>query len=197
METKNEYKKKVEIGQDIFDLCIQEYGGLNALFLLLADNPQLDLVRKLIPGEEVKLRVEVPQDIPLNKNQMDYFREKDIKVNMQEKELLLDDVNITTAIGDTIITTPTGLTLSGSNTSSNTTSSTTLSSFLTNKGDAIVSSDGSILRPITIPTIGTSNGFALLTASGNPIRINTAILTYLTTASGDNIQTAQGDLLTL
>lgn len=197
METKNEYKKKVEIGQDIFDLCIQEYGGLNALFLLLADNPHLDLVRKLIPGEEVKLRVEIPQDILLNKNQMDYFREKDIKVNMQEKELLLDDVNITTAIGDTIITTPTGLTLSGSNTSSNTPSSTTLSSFLTNKGDAIVSSNGSILRPNTIPTIGTSNGFALLTALGNPIRINTAILTYLTTASGDNIQTAQGDLLIL
>ncbi|WP_052594164.1 hypothetical protein [Aureispira sp. CCB-QB1] len=198
METKNEYKKRIEAGQDIFDLCIQEYGGLNALFLLLADNPQLDLVRKLVPGEEIKLRVETPKEVPLNKNQMDYFRKEDIKVNMQENELLQDDVVLVITTGDSIQAAPTGFTIAGSNTTSNPPPNpVTLDGVLTSSGKTLLSSTGAIIRPQTAPTIGTSNGFTLLTDQRMPIKINLPILTYLITASGNYISTAQGDLLIL
>lgn len=196
METKNEYKKRIEDGQDIFDLCIQEYGGLNALFLLLADNPQLDLIRKLIPGEVVKFRVEVPEEVPLNKNQMDAYRTEQTRVNMKEKELLLDDVLITTTTGVTLQASPTGHTMAGSNTTnSNPPDPVILTGVLTSSGAVLVASNGGIIRPQTPPTIGTSTGFSLVTASGDLIGMNLPEKTFLTTASGDTIKTAQGDLL--
>lgn len=197
METKNEYKKRVETRQDIFDICIQEYGGLNALFLLLADNPELDLVRQLIPGEQLNLRVEVPANVPINKNQMDYFRTNNIRVNMQEKELLKDAVDIVTATGNTISTAPTGLTIAVSNTVSTTPVPVTLTGVLTSSGQTLVTSTGAIILPQTSPSIGTQSGFSILTAGGNEIKINPPVLTYFITASGNYIETAQGDLLTL
>lgn len=195
METKNEYKKRIEDGQDIFDLCIQEYGGLNALFLLLADNPHIDLIQKLTPGVQVNLRVEVPANVPLNKNQMDHFRTKEIRVNMQEKELLLDDVVILTSTGDSIQAAPTGLTIAASNSNTPAPAPVSLNGILTSQGKTLMSSQGAIIRPQTPPTIAISTGFSLLTNEGNTIEIKQPKLTYLTTASGNYIKTAQGDLI--
>lgn len=196
METKNQYKKRVEDGQDIFDLCLQEYGGLNALFLLLADNPQLNLVRQLTPGEQINLRVEVPANVPLNKNQMDYFRANNIRVNMQEKELLEDDVVLVTATGSPISTT-TGLTILSVGSVLVNPDPTILVGVLTSSGQVLTTSNGAIISHQTTPSIGNQDGFSILTAGGNEIKTNPPVLTYFITALGDYIETAQGDLLIL
>lgn len=191
---KNEYKKLVEEGQDIFDLCLQEYGGLNALFLLLADNPALDLIQKLTPGEQINLRVEVPANVPINKGIMDYFRKNDIRVNMQEKELLADDVLLVTAAGNSL-STASGVMIATSNTSAATSQPVMLTGLLTSSGHALVASNGAIITAQTAPTIAGSNGFSILTAQGSEIQINPPQSTYITTASGSYIKTAQGNLL--
>lgn len=204
MKTKNEYNKRVVSGQDIYDLCIQEYGDLNALWLLLADNPQLDLKRKLTPGEEVKFRVEVPKDVSLNNNQMDDYRTKDIRVNMKEKELLKDSddsnsngVAIIADTGYTIATSPSGLPLGASNVDPPPPVPAILTGILTSQGAVLVASQGGIIRPETAPTLGTSAGFSLITSQGDLIGLTLPEKTFLTTASGVSIETAQGDLLIL
>lgn len=194
METKNEYKKRVEEGQDIFDLCLQEYGGLNALFLLLADNPNLDLKKKLVAGNQINLRIEVPTNVPINKNQMDYFRRGGVRVNMQEKELLQDDVVIVTAIGNAI-STASGSTIAVSNPTSSSPNPISLVGILTSSGKTILASNGNIIAAQTRPTIANSNGFNILTANGNAIKINPPIVNYIITSSGNYIKTAQGNLI--
>lgn len=104
MQSRNQYKKPIEQGQDIYDLCIQEYGNIEAVFLLLADNPHINLEDKLEPGVSIKFRVELPEYIDINKSQMDFFRNNRIRVNTQETIIYSDGFTLVTQNGQTIVT---------------------------------------------------------------------------------------------
>lgn len=74
------YSKKTESGQDIFDMTIQEYGGINSLFLMLDDNG-LEPTSELGVGQALSFREQLPQDIELDAERLDYFRRNEIRVN--------------------------------------------------------------------------------------------------------------------
>lgn len=193
MEAKNEYKKPVEVGQDIYDLCTQEYGSLNALFLLLADNPSLDLKRKLIPGELVKFRIEVPSEIKLNKNLADYYRTNTIRVNNKEVELLEDDCPLISSTGSTIVTAnDKDVVVSSCN--KQPIQEIPLSGILAN-GSVLVTQSSQLIIPKEIPSIGNNLGFSILTALGQEIQTEPPVLIYIFTSDEQFIETAQGDLL--
>ena len=78
------YEKTVEYGQDIFDLSIQEYGTVNAVFMLLFDNPAIGLGTFLTPGTFLKFRHEPPTDI-VDSELMVFFRKNEIRVNNNDE----------------------------------------------------------------------------------------------------------------
>lgn len=49
---------KVQIDQTIYDLAIQAYGSVEGVFLLMKDNPNLNLMDAPVPGEKVYVRDE-------------------------------------------------------------------------------------------------------------------------------------------
>lgn len=69
-------KVKVEPGQTIYDILLQEYGSLDALELLLKDNPRLNNleVPSLPPGMEIEISGK-----PLNASVVNHYRENGIK----------------------------------------------------------------------------------------------------------------------
>ncbi len=196
MEAKNEYKKKVEFGQDVYDLCIQEYGSLNALFLLLADNPSVDLKRNLVAGEELKFRIVLPADVPVNKNLMDDYRNNQTRVNNHDEvETLEDGCPILTAAGE-IILTANSVQILLANCEAVAVEPEIMSGILTADGSVMVSSVGEIILPVSEANLlGSASGFAILTAAGEPIEIIPEVLEYILTAAGDFMQTAAGDFI--
>ena len=85
------YTIVVEQGQDIFDLAIQEYGSVESLFVLLADNRAIDLTTELASGATLQIQ-ETPDttDIP-DLVAMKWFRNNQVRVrnNAGEAEPLL------------------------------------------------------------------------------------------------------------
>ena len=74
----------VELGQGCYDLSLQEYGSMEAVFMLLEDNPALDLLDNIEPGTVVKIRHNPPNDVIPDLQVMNWFRENEIRVNNQE-----------------------------------------------------------------------------------------------------------------
>lgn len=74
------YQTVVEAGQDIYDLAIQEYGSVEAIFLLFEDNPELDLVTELEIGQEIKVRKEPDSTLVESTTQMNFFRTRQIRI---------------------------------------------------------------------------------------------------------------------
>ena len=60
---------KVLDGQTIWDIAIQEYGSIEAIFQLMQDNSSLSLAVPLVGGVLLKLN-----GIPVNKPVADYFQ---------------------------------------------------------------------------------------------------------------------------
>lgn len=77
------YEKRVEQGQDVIDLALQEYGDVTGLFLLLGDNASFDAERDLVAGEAAVFRDNPPTYANLNKINLDFMRLNDIKINTQ------------------------------------------------------------------------------------------------------------------
>lgn len=198
MESKNEYKKAVEYGQDIYDLCIQEYGSLNTLFLLLNDNPQLDLKRNLVAGELVKFRVILPADVPVNKNLMDDYRNNQTRVNNHDEvETLEDGCPILTSDGFYILTANNVVLLLVGCDIEAVDEPEILSGILTSDGEVMVISTGDILLPEREPVLASATGFSLLTALGEEIQIEPEDLVYITTADEFYIQASNNDFIIL
>lgn len=76
------YIVKIEEGQTIWDIAIQEYGDVLMAWAILEDNATLtDLNDDLAPGTELKIRqAPTVQD----KELMNYFRTNKIYVNNQD-----------------------------------------------------------------------------------------------------------------
>ena len=87
-------KKKVQIydGQNIFDVAVQEYGNVEAVFDLLFDNYAVlqDLNKPL--SSEMEL-ITYPDDV-YNKGIVSLYESKDIKVNTGEYRQFFPDYNI-------------------------------------------------------------------------------------------------------
>lgn len=186
----NYYIKRVEQGQDIYDLCIQEYGGIRAIYLLLADNPSLDLIRALEAGEYIRFRVEPPDTVPIDRNTMDFFRVQEIRVNMQEKELLVDGAYNTPTGGPADGALP-DLTPIGAGG----VSSTTITGIQTASGAAIRTSNGQLITLRRPPVLIAATGQTLLTASGAGLQIHRPHLNYIQAAAGEYLITANGQYL--
>jgi hypothetical protein len=78
------YEKTVEYGQDLFDVSIQEYGTIEAVFMVLEDNTGIDLEGFLEPGTAIKFRHDPPADI-VDAEVMEYFRKNEIRCNNGEE----------------------------------------------------------------------------------------------------------------
>jgi hypothetical protein len=81
------YIKKVEQGQDVIDLTLQEYGDIVALFLLLEDNPSFDVERELSSADEAKFRNSPDNFANINKRNLDFMRQNNILINTQNTTL--------------------------------------------------------------------------------------------------------------
>lgn len=109
MQSKNQYQKRVEFGQDIYDLCLQEYGSVEAIFLVLEDNPDVDLQTVLQAGQVLNFRVDMPVEVPRNE-QMQHFRNEQTRVNCGDGESLDDNDNVANGImtnqGNVLLSSP-------------------------------------------------------------------------------------------
>lgn len=97
-----EYSKSVENGQDIFDIALQEYGDVNAVFLLFEDNQSLDLVRLLGVGEKLKFRINIPEVVIANRKKMAFYRNNKLRVNNGEYSLLKTGCSLKLSLGGSI-----------------------------------------------------------------------------------------------
>lgn len=86
------YTIPAQFGQDLYDLSIQEYGSVEAIFLLLEDNPALSLDTVLSPGQEVKFRFNPPLAAVPDTDSMNEFRTKLTQVNSGYEGAILADV---------------------------------------------------------------------------------------------------------
>lgn len=188
----NQYYKLIERGQDLFDLCLQEYGDVRALFLLLEDNPALDLTRELIAGEQVLFRIEVPDELPIDKNVMDYFRTNTIRVNMKEGQLLLDG-NYNTTVGGAIDGALPDLTPAGAGGQF----PNPLTGVQTASGVSIRTRTGGLLLTRHAPVLLASTSQTLLTSLGSTLQIRPPLHNYLQTSNGAYIQTASSQHILL
>ena len=80
------YIKTVEYGQDIFDLSIQEYGTVEAVFMVLFDNSNINLSAFLLPGTQVSFR-EDPPEVAIDAEVMAYMRKNEIRINNNDEPL--------------------------------------------------------------------------------------------------------------
>lgn len=72
------------MGQGVYDLAIQEYGSIEAVFMVLEDNPTLDLTENVEPGTEVRFRLVPPSDVVTDAETMNFMRRNEIRVNNME-----------------------------------------------------------------------------------------------------------------
>jgi hypothetical protein len=78
------YSKYTELGQGVIDLAIQEYGTAEAVFLVLEDNPILNLLDNVAAGTVVKFRNNPPVEIVPEQEVMEFMRRNEIRVNNLE-----------------------------------------------------------------------------------------------------------------
>lgn len=87
------YKRGIEAGQDIFDLCIQEYGTIEEMFRFLGDNTGLSLTSNLQAGSTAIIQSEA--DDALELELLQHFRKNRIIVNnhddAENKDYLLQE----------------------------------------------------------------------------------------------------------
>lgn len=81
-------------GQVLEDIAIQQYGTVEAVFILMEDN-DLDLDSQLYTGQELVIREEVPALTDTNKEIARYYSEKKLYPNTgisntEELELYVD-----------------------------------------------------------------------------------------------------------
>lgn len=74
------YGKRIEDGQDIFDMTIQEYGDLRFLPAMLFDNG-LEASANLLTGQALSFRDVPPESLVVDAEILDYFRRNEIRVN--------------------------------------------------------------------------------------------------------------------
>lgn len=79
------YEKTVELGQDAFDLCVQEYGDIRLYGLLLDDNPTVDFNAPLSPGQKLLFQITPIKEAGGNIANLEYYRSKAQRVNTQER----------------------------------------------------------------------------------------------------------------
>ncbi len=75
------YQKQTELGQGPFDLAIQEYGNIEAVFMVLEDNPGLDLLANVPAGTTVRFRHAPPSDVVTDGETMQFMRRNEVRVN--------------------------------------------------------------------------------------------------------------------
>lgn len=188
METKNTYQKPVEIGQDIYDLCIQEYGSIEAVFLLLEDNPEIDLQTPLLAGQVLNFRVELPIELPRKTTEIQYFRNTKTRVRCGDSESLDDNDNIQGGI----LTTTNNVLLTAPDAQPIILSAEQPEPALPE--DTLVDSNGSqFLQAGTAQLMLASVEAQLLTATNTPIKTNSG-LSIFANIKPDKILTASSGL---
>jgi hypothetical protein len=78
------YYKQAEQGQNIYDLAIQEYGDIAAVFMLLEDQADLDFVNTISTTVKLKLRKQCPNEFNFNNQNQDAFRLSRWRVNCHD-----------------------------------------------------------------------------------------------------------------
>jgi hypothetical protein len=79
----NEYRKLIESGQDVFDLALQEYGNIEAIFIFLIQN-DLDVEATLTQGQSL-LFEKTPSVKVKDAQVMDYFRRNALRINCDDQ----------------------------------------------------------------------------------------------------------------
>jgi hypothetical protein len=74
------YTIKIQAGQSIYDVAMQEYADVSGVWMLMQDNPIQcpDLNTALVPGASLIIRQE---PVVADKELMNYFRTHKIEVN--------------------------------------------------------------------------------------------------------------------
>ena len=77
------YNIIVADGQSIWAIAVQEYGGLDGVYLLQADNPDIvrDLNETLEAGAVLKIRKSIAKSDVENYDIAQHFRENGVRVN--------------------------------------------------------------------------------------------------------------------
>lgn len=189
----NFYTKKVEYGQDIYDLCIQEYGSIETVFLLLGDNPSIDLETQLASGQELVFRIEMPVAVPRNEN-IDYFRTSKTRVNNKDLEILFDNDNIPFSIlttgGNTITTNSNQAILYTEPQTAVVGNSTIVAS----DGSPILQNNASPIATVFDTSLIASNGGAITDSTGNNL-LAVVNIPLLKTATGNTIYNSFGNYI--
>jgi hypothetical protein len=167
LEAKNLYQKRVELGQDIYDLCLQEYGNLEAVFLLLEDNPDIDLQIELQAGQTLNFRVVLPVEIPRKNAEMQFYRDNKVRVNCTDGEAMDDNDAVDG-----------GILISSGN------------YILADNGAVILESVPADIPEIPTGILATADGLAILQSNGNLIIVNTP--PEITTNAGLSILSSAG-----
>lgn len=74
------FNRHTEQGQNLYDLAIQEYGSVAEIFLLLSENPNLDINEKITPNTSFQVAKKLPNNI-FNAELAEVFRESNIIIN--------------------------------------------------------------------------------------------------------------------
>jgi hypothetical protein len=74
------YTIKIQAGQSIYDIAMQEYADVSGVWLLMKDNPMEcpDLNTALVPGASLIIRQDA---VVADRELMNYFRTNKIQVN--------------------------------------------------------------------------------------------------------------------
>lgn len=75
------YTERAEEGQSMVDFCIQEYGDVRALAMLLFDNPALNFATAIQTGQALVFRRQIPIGIETDTEVRDLFQNRRIQVN--------------------------------------------------------------------------------------------------------------------
>lgn len=194
MEAKNIYEKPVEQGQDIYDLCLQEYGDIETIFVLLEDNPEIDLEGQLEVGQKLIFRVELPLEVPRHNAELQFFRNSNIRVNSGDIDSASFDDNdnieggIQTDKGDIIVTNLSIAIL----TSSSTVPVAPSAALVTASGSPITDNNGAVFLVASDTQIFTASGSGINTSQGLPLQASIVPDKVLVTASGDIIILSNG-----
>lgn len=70
-----------EQGQCVWDLCIELYGSVAALTILLKDNPEIAINTAIPPGTFVRYQPNLSGITDTDKETMSYLRDNGIRIN--------------------------------------------------------------------------------------------------------------------
>lgn len=80
----------IQANQTLFDISIQEFGSIEAIFYILDVNPNLTIDSELVNGETIL----VPQREPLNKKVVDYYDSLKIKSTSGSYSFSTENTNL-------------------------------------------------------------------------------------------------------